>query len=59
MAINDQAEPGEGITEPSGGEGDTAGKPDPAGGGCLSLGWGCLPVLVAGMLLVPGALHLI
>lgn len=35
---------------------DSAGRPDPAGGGCMRLGWGCLPVLVGGMVLVPGLL---
>ena len=53
MAINENREASEGIETPSGGEGDHAGTPDPRGGGCLRLGWGCLPVL-AGILLIPG-----
>jgi hypothetical protein len=38
----------------SGGENEPSDSatPDPAKGGCLKLGWGCLPVL-AGLLLVP------
>lgn len=59
MAINEQAGPGEGVETPSGGEGDTAGTPNPAGGGCLRLGWGCLPVVVGTLLLMPGAMNLI
>lgn len=55
MAINENPGPDEGIEMPSGGEGDHAGTPDPRGGGCLRLGWGCLPVLIGGLLLMPGA----
>jgi hypothetical protein len=55
VAINEDAGPGEGIETPTGGESDHAGTPDPSGGGCLKLGWGCLPVLVGSALLVPGA----
>jgi hypothetical protein len=29
-------------------------EPDPARGGCLKFGWGCLPV-VAGLLMLPSA----
>ena len=54
MAINDQAGPGEGIEMPEP-ESDSPGRPDPAGGGCLRLGWGCLPVIVGAMLIVPGS----
>jgi hypothetical protein len=36
--------------EPSG-----SGMPDPARGGCLKMGWGCLPVLL-GFLLIPTGL---
>jgi hypothetical protein len=28
-------------------------KAEPEGGGCLRLGWGCLPVLIAGIGLIP------
>ncbi len=31
------------------------GEADPAGGGCLKYGWGCLPV-VAGIALIPAGL---
>ena len=34
---------------------EQVGRPDPGGGGCLRLGWGCLPVLAA-VLMVPGSL---
>ncbi|HEX8527522.1 hypothetical protein [Allosphingosinicella sp.] len=36
--------------EPSG-----SGMPDPARGGCLKFGWGCLPVLL-GFVLIPAGL---
>ncbi len=36
--------------EPSG-----SGMPDPARGGCLKFGWGCLPVLL-GLMLIPAGL---
>jgi hypothetical protein len=26
-------------------EREPVGEPDPGGGGCLKLGWGCLPVI--------------
>ena len=26
---------------------ETVGTPDPQGGGCMKLGWGCLPVIAA------------
>lgn len=55
MAINEDAQAGEGIEEPAPGAGEHAGEPDPRGGGCLKLGWGCLPVL-AGVMLLPGSL---
>lgn len=55
MAINEHPGPDEGIEVPSGGEGDHAGAPNPSGGGCFSLGWGCLPVLITGLLVMPGA----
>jgi hypothetical protein len=55
VAINDQAGPGEGIETPEPETSDSAGRPDPAGGGCLRLGWGCLPVIVGAMLIVPGS----
>lgn len=32
-----------------------SGMPDPARGGCLKFGWGCLPVLL-GFILVPAGL---
>ena len=38
------------------GDGDANGRPDPGGGGCLTFGWGCLPVLAAAMLVAPGLL---
>jgi hypothetical protein len=44
------APPGALDNEPQG-----SSTPDPARGGCLKLGWGCLPV-VAGLLLVPAGL---
>jgi len=53
VAINENPGPGEGIEEPGGGVNDHAGAPDPAGGGCFRLGWGCLPVL-AGVMILPG-----
>ena len=52
MAINENPGPDEGIEEPGGGVNDHAGAPDPAGGGCFRLGWGCLPVL-AGVMFLP------
>ena len=33
-------------------EASGSGTPDPAQGGCMKLGWGCLPVL-AGAMLIP------
>ncbi|HYG48298.1 MAG TPA: hypothetical protein VD846_10205 [Allosphingosinicella sp.] len=45
MAINDGVQDG----EPAG-----SGTPDPARGGCLKLGWGCLPILPAVMLVPAG-----
>ena len=33
-----------------------SGAGDPARGGCMKLGWGCLPVLVGAMLLPAGLL---
>lgn len=59
MATNDPT--GSGPTGSDPGAGGTAdqpesvGTPDPAGGGCMKLGWGCLPV-VAAMLALPGYL---
>ena len=53
MAINEDARPGDGIEEPAPGAGEHAGEPDPRGGGCLKLGWGCLPMVVAGVGLLP------
>jgi hypothetical protein len=38
-------------SEPSG-----SGMPDPARGGCLKFGWGCLPVAV-GAMLIPAGLY--
>jgi hypothetical protein len=34
-----------------------SGPPDPARGGCLKLGWGCLPVVTA-LMLIPAGLFL-
>lgn len=42
-----EAPPGANANEPAG-----SGMPDPARGGCLKFGWGCLPVL-AGLALLP------
>lgn len=39
-------------TEPSG-----SATADPARGGCLKFGWGCLPVLL-GFMLIPAGLYL-
>ena len=55
MAINERPGPGEGIEEPGPDTSSSAGRADPEGGGCLKLGWGCLPVIAA-VLLVPGIL---
>lgn len=55
MAINSEADPGDGIETPDSDAEDHAGRPDPAGGGCLRLGWGCLPVVIGAMLIVPGS----
>ena len=57
VAINDQVGPDEGIETPSGGEADNTGEPDPAGGGCLKLGWGCLPLVAGVVIAVPSLLH--
>jgi hypothetical protein len=48
--VPDETEAGSGATETDSGD---AFKAKPEGGGCLNLGWGCLPVLVAGLTLVP------
>jgi hypothetical protein len=42
--------PGAGANEASG-----SATPDPARGGCLKFGWGCLPVLL-GVMLIPAGL---
>ena len=55
MAISDNPGPNEGIEAPGGGEAEHAGIPAPRGGGCLRLGWGCVTLLIGGLLLVPGA----
>lgn len=36
------------------GEPSNSGATDPARGGCLKFGWGCLPVLAAAMLIPAG-----
>ncbi|HEX8381550.1 MAG TPA: hypothetical protein VF619_13495 [Allosphingosinicella sp.] len=36
-------------------EAGRSGMPDPARGGCLKFGWGCLPVLL-GLMLIPAGL---
>lgn len=52
MAINEQ----DGRVEP-GPETEThAGAPDPERGGCMRLGWGCLPLIGAVALLPAGLL---
>ncbi|TFI57336.1 hypothetical protein E2493_15855 [Sphingomonas parva] len=43
-----EAPPGARDTEPSG-----SATPDPARGGCLRLGWGCLPLLIGATLIPP------
>ncbi len=43
------APPGENANESPG-----SATPDPARGGCLKLGWGCLPIL-GGLMLIPAA----
>ncbi|QIK77768.1 hypothetical protein G7077_01400 [Sphingomonas piscis] len=53
MAISDEARPDEGIESPSGSEMDNTGEPDPVGGGCLKLGWGCLPLVAGIVIAVP------
>ena len=37
-------------------ESASSGTPDPARGGCLKFGWGCLPLL-AGVMLLPAGLY--
>ncbi len=67
MAINDPGDPTRGtgadkVTEEAGYGGEAgapsepagSATPDPAKGGCLRLGWGCLPVLAGAMLLPAG-----
>jgi len=68
VAINDptrgtgpekQTEAGpEGVNAPPGAQDNEpggSGTPDPARGGCLKFGWGCLPVLL-GVMLIPAGL---
>jgi hypothetical protein len=57
VAINENPGPGEGVEQPTGDDTAHTGAPDPAGGGCFRLGWGCLPV-IAGVLALPGSLLL-
>ncbi len=56
MATNDPLnEPASSADAGSGsdGHGGGVGEPDPAGGGCLKLGWGCLPVMLGAAILLP------
>lgn len=39
------------ATSDGDGGADSVGRADPDGGGCLKLGWGCLPLMAALMLL--------
>ena len=54
MGINEETRSG-GIEEPDGNgdDGHVHATPDPERGGCLNLGWGCLPVVTAGLLILP------
>ena len=36
--------------------GTAAGEPDPARGGCMRFGWGCLPVVAGLVIAVPSGL---
>jgi hypothetical protein len=70
MAINDQGDPTRGtgpdkVTEANepgldapphahDNEAPGSGAADPARGGCMKLGWGCLPVLLGAMLIPAG-----
>lgn len=54
MAINDETTLGE---EPDVAAGTTTDEmPAAERGGCMNLGWGCLPVLVGGMVALPTGL---
>ena len=48
MATSPEPAPGESRTD----SGDEF-KAEPEAGGCLKLGWGCLPMVVAGVGLLP------
>ena len=54
--ITEMAEPGlEAAPGALANEGGGSATPDPARGGCLKFGWGCLPLL-AGVMLLPAGL---
>jgi hypothetical protein len=52
VAINEQ----DGREEPSAATDSHAGAPDPERGGCMRLGWGCLPLIGVAALLPAGLL---
>jgi hypothetical protein len=56
MAINDRPGPDGGIEAPDPESASQTGMPQPERGGCFNFGWGCLPVVAAVGLVLPGML---